>query len=61
MDIIETSEGSRTGYLAVDAIDYAHCIANILYNTEEENDTIRNAARFVYGPFFIHQTFNQTN
>lgn len=45
MDIIETSEGSRTGYLAVDAIDYAHSIANILYNTAEENDTIRNAAR----------------
>lgn len=53
MDIIETSEGSRNGYLAVDAIDYAHCIANILYNTEEENDTIRNAARFVYGRFFL--------
>lgn len=47
MDIIETSEGSRTGYLAVRATDYADCIANILYNTKEENETTRNAARFV--------------
>lgn len=47
MDIIETSEGSRTGYLASRAIDYADCIANILYNTTDENETIRNAARFV--------------
>lgn len=47
MDIIETSEGSRTGYLAVSAIDYADCIANILYNTKEENEKIRKAARFV--------------
>lgn len=47
MDIIETSEGSRTGYLADLATDYADCIANILYNTKEENETIRNAARFV--------------
>lgn len=47
MDIIETSEGSRTGYLAVDPIDYAHCLLNILYSTDEENETIRNAARFV--------------
>lgn len=45
MDIIETSEGSRTGYLAVDAIEYANCIAKILYNTKEENDKIRAAAR----------------
>lgn len=45
MDIVETSEGSRTGYLAVDAIEYANCIAVILYNTKEENDTIRTAAR----------------
>lgn len=45
MDIIETSEGSRTGYLATDAIDYANCIAKILYNTKEENDRIREAAR----------------
>lgn len=45
MDIIETSEGSQTGYLAVDAIDYARCILNILYNSIEENDAIRTAAR----------------
>ncbi|XP_031634121.1 GDP-Man:Man(3)GlcNAc(2)-PP-Dol alpha-1,2-mannosyltransferase [Contarinia nasturtii] len=45
MDIIETSEGSQTGYLATDDQEYANCIANILYNTEEENQTIRNAAR----------------
>lgn len=48
MDIIETSEGSRTGYLAVRPMEYADCIANILYNTDEENETIRNAARLVF-------------
>lgn len=48
MDIIETSEGSRTGYLATDAIDYANCLATILYNTKDENETIRNAARYIY-------------
>lgn len=48
MDIIETSEGSRTGYLAVRAMDYANCISSILANTPEENETIRNAARYVY-------------
>lgn len=45
MDIVETSQGSQTGYLAVDAIDYAEAIARILYNTKETNDMIRNAAR----------------
>lgn len=45
MDIIETSDGSRTGYLAVNADDYAKCIATILYSTKEENDAIRQAAR----------------
>lgn len=45
MDIIETADGSRTGYLAVDSIDYAKCILTILYSTKEENDKIREAAR----------------
>lgn len=45
MDIIETSQGSQTGYLAVDAIEYAQCIMDILYNTKEQNDNIRAAAR----------------
>lgn len=45
MDIVETSPGSQTGYLAVDAIDYAEAIARILYNTRETNDLIRRAAR----------------
>jgi len=45
LDIIETSEGSQTGYLADEAEDYARCIATILYNTKERNDRIRNAAR----------------
>lgn len=45
MDIIETSEGSQTGYLAVDAYDYARCIATILYNGREYNNKIRQAAR----------------
>lgn len=45
MDIVETSAGSQTGYLAVDAIDYAEAIARILYNAKETNDMIRDAAR----------------
>jgi alpha-1,2-mannosyltransferase len=45
VDIIETSEGSQTGYLADEAEDYARCIATILYNNREHNDKIRNAAR----------------
>lgn len=45
MDIVETTEGHRTGYLAVDAVEYAECIQQILENTDEENETIRNAAR----------------
>lgn len=47
MDIVETSRGSQTGYLAVDALEYAECLEAILYNTKEENDVIREAARFV--------------
>lgn len=45
MDIIETSVGSQTGYLAVDTMEYAECLATILYNTKEENEVIRDAAR----------------
>lgn len=45
MDIVETSEGSQNGYLAMDAIGYANCIATILYNTKEHNNSIREAAR----------------
>lgn len=53
MDIIETAEGSRTGYLAIDAIEYAKCIQVILYSSKEENDRIRDAARFELGWFSI--------
>lgn len=45
MDIIETSRGSQTGFLAVDAIDYASCIATILYTRRDELDAIRARAR----------------
>lgn len=45
MDIVETSEGSQNGYLAVEPEDYAHCIATILYNDKEYNDKIRSNAR----------------
>ena len=48
MDIIETASGSQTGFLAVDAMEYAECIARILYNTPEENDVIRKAARYIF-------------
>ncbi|GAB0099499.1 GDP-Man:Man(3)GlcNAc(2)-PP-Dol alpha-1,2-mannosyltransferase [Sergentomyia squamirostris] len=45
MDIVETSPGSQTGFLAMDAVEYARCIATILYNDHEDNDSIRTAAR----------------
>jgi alpha-1,2-mannosyltransferase len=45
MDIIETAEASRTGYLADDPEDYAKAILTVLYNTKDENNKIRNAAR----------------
>ncbi|KAM7357389.1 ALG11 alpha-1,2-mannosyltransferase [Cochliomyia hominivorax] len=45
LDIIETSEGSQNGYLAIDAIEYANCILSIIFNSKETNDRIRNAAR----------------
>lgn len=47
MDIIETSEASQTGYLAAEPEEYARAIAAILFNTKEENEKIRNAARWV--------------
>lgn len=48
MDIIETSEGCRTGYLATDAMDYANSLRTILYNSNEENEKIKDAARYAY-------------
>lgn len=52
MDIVETAEGSQTGYLAVDPLEYAQCLAAILYGTKQENDRIRAAARLVSLPYF---------
>lgn len=46
MDIVETSEGSQTGYLADEPEDYARCIINILYNSKEHIEKIKNAARY---------------
>lgn len=48
MDIIQTAEGRRTGYLATDAMDYANCIRTILYNSKEENEKIKEMARYTY-------------
>lgn len=45
LDIIETSEGSQTGFLAVDPLDYANAIATILYTSKDELDAIRVRAR----------------
>lgn len=45
MDIVETAEGSRTGYLAVDPSEYANSLACIIYGTKQQNDKIRAAAR----------------
>lgn len=57
MDIIETAEGSKTGFLAVDALEYSECIATILYNTIEENNAIRTAAR--YGHIYYCRVYSR--
>ena len=59
MDIVETAEGSQTGYLAGDADEYAHCIATILYNSLDQNETIRNAARASVDRFSEKEFENQ--
>lgn len=45
MDIVETSEGCRNGFLALEALTYAKCILHILRSSDEENERIRSAAR----------------
>lgn len=45
LDIIETSESSRLGFLAVTAEDYAHTVKFILSLTNEEICEIRERAR----------------
>ncbi|XP_044763883.1 GDP-Man:Man(3)GlcNAc(2)-PP-Dol alpha-1,2-mannosyltransferase isoform X2 [Coccinella septempunctata] len=45
LDIIETSEGSRLGFLAVCPQDYAHSIKYILKADEDEINAIRERAR----------------
>lgn len=47
LDIIETSEGSQSGYLATDAVEYAANILNIILNPTEINNNIIEAARCV--------------
>lgn len=45
LDIIETSEASRLGFLAVSAQEYAHTLKYILHMGEEEIREIREKAR----------------
>lgn len=45
LDIIETSEASRLGFLAVTAEEYAHTLKYILYMSEEVVGEIRERAR----------------
>lgn len=45
LDIIETSEASRLGFLAVTAEEYAHTIKFMLYMSEEESAEIREKAK----------------
>ena len=45
MDIIETQSGSRNGFLASDAEEYAKVILYILCLRSDERDVIRNNAR----------------
>lgn len=45
LDIIETSEASRLGFLAITAEEYAHTLRYILYLSDEEIGEIRERAR----------------
>ncbi|XP_002065830.3 GDP-Man:Man(3)GlcNAc(2)-PP-Dol alpha-1,2-mannosyltransferase [Drosophila willistoni] len=45
LDIIEASEGSQNGYLAIDAVEYAENILHIVVNSSENNANVRQAAR----------------
>lgn len=45
LDIIETSEGSRLGFLAITSDEYARCMAYILQMNEGEVTAIRERAR----------------
>lgn len=45
MDIIETSEGSRNGFLATNEEEYAETLAQIIVMPEKIRQTIRIAAR----------------
>ncbi|XP_063995596.1 GDP-Man:Man(3)GlcNAc(2)-PP-Dol alpha-1,2-mannosyltransferase [Diachasmimorpha longicaudata] len=54
-DIIETQRGSQTGFLAVDAEEYAKIIATIIHMKPEERSTIRNAARASVNRFSCEQ------
>lgn len=45
LDIIETSESSRLGFLAVSPQTYAYCLKYIIFSSEEEINEIRERAR----------------
>lgn len=47
-DIIETQEGSVTGFLAEDEGEYAKVLAYIIHMHQDERNAIRVAARYVY-------------
>lgn len=47
MDIIEVQRGSRNGFLASDAEEYAKVILYILCLKSEDRNVIRNAARYI--------------
>ncbi|XP_063230362.1 GDP-Man:Man(3)GlcNAc(2)-PP-Dol alpha-1,2-mannosyltransferase isoform X2 [Bacillus rossius redtenbacheri] len=55
MDIVEESEGSRTGFLASDEDEYARAIAAILRMTPAGRRAIREAARASVDRFSIHE------
>ncbi|CAH0548715.1 unnamed protein product [Brassicogethes aeneus] len=45
LDIIETSEGSRLGFLAVTPQEFAHCLKFVLDRTDGENGEVRERAK----------------
>jgi alpha-1,2-mannosyltransferase len=45
MDIIEIAEGSRTGWLASDELDYARILFTLMKLPPKSRQVVRNAAR----------------
>ncbi|CAB3386348.1 Hypothetical predicted protein [Cloeon dipterum] len=59
MDIIETAEGSRTGWLATEEVEYARILYTLVMLSATQKDIVRTAARSSVGRFSTDE-FNKS-